>query len=103
MVLLTTPWCDACKVLVNDINHGSSVKALLPKFVVTMAYGDEGIRNWQAEGQNYVPQAYFFDEHGNDLKVLSPTKDYKHFFMNEQQLGEAMQQALSKAGSGSEL
>jgi len=103
MVLVTTHWCDACKVLVEQINAGTAVKNLFPSFVVGHAYGDAGIRDWQASGENYVPQAHFFDADGKPLNIASQTKGFKHFFMNDPDLASGMEAALRKIGAGSEL
>lgn len=103
MVLLTQVWCDACHDLVDSINKGKEVKDLLDAFVVTHAYGDDGLRNWQPEGENYVPQVLFFDADGSLLDVKGPREEYKHFFSSDSDMGSAMAMALDASKTAGEL
>ena len=55
VVLVTQPWCGACKKLKAAINSGTKVKALLDKVNVIHVFGDDG-KAWQENGHGYVPQ-----------------------------------------------
>jgi len=103
MVLLTQVWCDACHDLVEAVNKGNQVKDLLDAFLVTHAYGDEGLRNWQPEGELYVPQVLFFDVDGTLLDVKSPHEEYKHFFSDDAEMGAGMSMALDASKAAGEL
>eukprot|EP01062_Namystynia_karyoxenos_P028829 TRINITY_DN21779_c0_g1_i1.p2 TRINITY_DN21779_c0_g1~~TRINITY_DN21779_c0_g1_i1.p2 ORF type:complete len:174 (+),score=72.76 TRINITY_DN21779_c0_g1_i1:75-524(+) len=100
MVLITQPWCGACKNLKRAVNSGSKVKKLLKDFVVVHAVGDSG-KNWQDAGHGYVPQTYFFNTKGDSLDVDGPNAQYKHFFGDEDSLANAMKSAAKKMKSGS--
>ena len=55
VVIVTQPWCGACKNLKGQINSGTKVKALLEKVNVIHVVGDDG-KAWQENGHGYVPQ-----------------------------------------------
>jgi len=103
MVLLSTSWCEACKDLIHSINAGKLTKDLLKDFVVMHAHGKEGLANWQPEGEDYVPQALFFDPDGTLLSVKSKYDKFKHFFSNDEELGSAMAMALDESKAAREL
>jgi len=54
MVLVTQPWCGACKNLKRQVNSGTNVKLELENFAVVFAEGNLG-KNWQHDGHSYVP------------------------------------------------
>jgi thiol-disulfide isomerase/thioredoxin len=102
MVLVTQPWCGACKGLKRGVNAGTEVKGLLEKFTVVHAVGDDG-QQWQESGHGYVPQTYFFAPDGTTLSVEGPNPKYAHFFPNESTLVTGMKSALDSYASHSEL
>merc|ERR1719473_334098 len=93
MVIVTQPWCGACKNLKRQVNKGSDVKAALEHFEVVHAVGDDGSQ-WQEDGHGYVPQTYFYHADGSAMKVEGPNPQYAHFFGGEKALHNAMQKAL---------
>ena len=94
MVLLTQPWCGACKSLKASINAGDKVSSAMKEFDVIHVEGDGG-QMWQENGHGYVPQAYFFGSKGQPLHVEGPMMEYKHFFANESALADGMKTALA--------
>lgn len=105
LVLISQPWCEACLKLVQAVNSGKETKELLGAFVVTIAHGEDGQAAWQQPGQNYVPQAYFYDIDGSPLLVNGPHADrgYPHFFSNDTELASAMAAALDQSKGAGEL
>lgn len=105
LVLVTQPWCGACKNLKRAINaNAPSFTSLLNEFAVVHAVGDDG-QQWMEDGHGYVPQTYFLAAGGeSDLGVQGPNPKYAHFFADEPSLATAMNSALEKAkAGGSEL
>merc|ERR1712159_790369 len=94
MVILTQPWCEACTKLIQSVNAGAKAKHLFDSFVISHAYGDDALANWQPTGENYVPQVLFFDADGNRLDVRSPYTQHKHFFVTDEELADGMARAL---------
>lgn len=103
MVVLTQEWCKACQDLVTSVNGGTHAKDLLSAFVVSHAYGEEGLENWQPREANYVPQALFFDVDGTLMDVKSKYDKFQHFFSSDEELGAAMATALDMSKSAGEL
>mmetsp|Transcript_38813 Transcript_38813/g.52682 ORF Transcript_38813/g.52682 Transcript_38813/m.52682 type:complete len:256 (-) Transcript_38813:215-982(-) len=95
MIILTEPWCDNCKDMIDDINaKPDRMLKLLPQFVVAHASGDHTIEQWKEPGQEYVPQVLFSDGDGNMLDVRTGSKEYPRFFTDEKSVVKAMEQAL---------
>jgi thiol-disulfide isomerase/thioredoxin len=103
MVILTQTWCEACVKLINSVNAGSKSKDLLNAFVISHAHGEDGLANWQPKGEDYVPQALFFDTDGSLLELHSPYPKYKHFFDSDDTLSDAMSKALDASHKVGEL
>mmetsp|Transcript_128973 Transcript_128973/g.248500 ORF Transcript_128973/g.248500 Transcript_128973/m.248500 type:complete len:468 (+) Transcript_128973:42-1445(+) len=103
MVILTQDWCEACDFLINSVNQGDQVRKLLPSFVASHAYGPNGLSTWQRKGEQYVPQAYFFNSDGSPLDVPAPHAGYRYFFVSDQELAAAMTSALELKSAAPEL
>merc|ERR1719359_1091624 len=55
MVVVTEPWCGACKRLKSSINDSKEVKNLLQEFTVVLAEGTDGA-DWKGiSGAGYIP------------------------------------------------
>ena len=102
MVIVTQPWCGACKNLKRQVNSGSAVKTAMGDFEVVHAVGDSG-KQWQESGHGYVPQTYFYHADGSQMEVSGPNPKYAHFFGGEKALAQAMEKALGIHSSKSEL
>lgn len=97
MVIIWQPYCGVCQALIKKVNAGIRVRELLPNFVFTDVHGDEPMKTWQEPGEFYIPQAYFYNKHGDALDVRGPQEKFKRFFENEDELADAMKKALSLA------
>jgi len=93
LILVTQPWCGACKNLKGAISSGSTVQGLMKDFSVVHVDGDAGSA-WREDGHGYVPQCYFYDSHGNPVDIKGPNAAYAHFFGDEQSLARAMEDVL---------
>jgi len=103
MVMLTTSWCHACKDLIQSVNGGKETKDLLHAFVCLHAHGDQGLKDWQPENEEYVPQVLFFDTDGTLLDTKSSHPKYKNFYNSDKELAAGMALALDASKSVGEL
>lgn len=105
MVIVTQPWCGACKGLKRSMNDNvEQLRGLMGEFVVVHAAAEAG-NEWQAPGQNegYIPRVYFLDQRGDFLPVAGPNEDYKHFFQDVDALEKGMRAALKHDSKEDEL
>lgn len=103
MALVTQEGCDACQDLIQSINGGYQVKDLLDSFLITHAHSYEALRDWQPDGENYVPQVLFFDTDGTLLDVKGPHAEYKYFYSDETEMASGMSMALDASKAAGEL
>jgi len=97
MVIIWQPYCGVCQALIKKVNAGTRFRELLPNFVFTDVHGDAPMKTWQEPGEYYIPQAYFYNKHGDGLDVRGPQEKFKRFFQSEEELADAMTKALSLA------
>eukprot|EP00930_Biecheleria_cincta_P056021 TRINITY_DN4222_c0_g2_i1.p1 TRINITY_DN4222_c0_g2~~TRINITY_DN4222_c0_g2_i1.p1 ORF type:complete len:276 (+),score=66.05 TRINITY_DN4222_c0_g2_i1:125-952(+) len=105
VVIVTQPWCGACKHLKSSINDNmDQLTGMMDKFVVVHAPGDAGAE-WQPPGENdgYIPRVYFMDTNGAFMDVAGPNEQYRYFFQDADGLETAMKQVLTKLGKSAEL
>jgi thiol-disulfide isomerase/thioredoxin len=96
MVIVTQPWCSACKRLKQEINVGFEVKLMLGGFTIIHAAGDDG-RKWLEKGHGYVPQVYFYSSGGSPMRnITHPKEEHAHFFGTEEALSLVMRVALQQ-------
>lgn len=97
VVFVTQPWCGACKGLKRSVNSDESLKALLNKFVVVHASGDDG-KQWQAPGKSdsYIPRVYFLNKDGTYADVKAPNPSYAYFFPSGSAVKTGLEQVLSQ-------
>lgn len=100
LVLLTKRGCGACQNLKQSVNHGKEARALLGDFVVVHAE-NAAMAEWQAPGQGYAPQTYFYAP-GEDapLPIQGTSEGSPHFFHDEPTLVWGMRKALAVVASG---
>jgi hypothetical protein len=97
LVLVTEPWCGACKRLKGSMNDSKEVQKLFAEFVVVLAEGDQG-SPWKAiSGAGYIPQVLLFGANGVQLDATSGNAKYPYFFGSAQQLTVGMRSALKMA------
>ena len=100
LVLLTKRGCGACQNLKQSVNNGADVRSLLGDFVVVHAE-NAAMAEWQAPGQGYAPQTYFYAP-GEDtpLPIQGTSEGSPHFFHDEATLVWGMRKALEVVASG---
>mmetsp|Transcript_77582 Transcript_77582/g.203692 ORF Transcript_77582/g.203692 Transcript_77582/m.203692 type:complete len:176 (-) Transcript_77582:113-640(-) len=97
LVIVTQPWCGACKSLKSSVNQNEGIKKLMQEFVTVHAVADAG-KPWQAPGKEdgYIPRVYFLDKKtGAFLDVKGPNAQYAHFFSSGDDLEKAMKKVLA--------
>lgn len=99
MVIVTQPWCGACKALKTSVNGkadpSSSLHGLMMNFVNVHAAAEAGVE-WQAPGESesYIPRVYFLDRSGEFMPITGPNENYKHFFSTAEALEKGMRDVL---------
>ena len=112
LVLLTKRGCGACQNLKQALNNGgkpgpggapgsaTTAKSLLAGFVVVHAK-DAEMAAWQAPGQHYAPQAYFYAPgEEQPLPIEGSSTKSPRFFHDEATLVWGMQKALEVVKTG---
>ena len=94
VVIVTQPWCGACKSLKKSINADTEIATMFEDFVVAYAEGDAG-KQWQAPGKwnstvYYIPRVYFLDRQGEFAKVLAPNPSYDYYFSSAEDVKRGM-------------